>query len=378
MTHTITVIGGGNGAFAAAADLTIQGFKVALFDLPQFESTIADAAKLGGITLETLPSSGLAAGFAKIDTITTDIKKAVAHAELILVIVPSFAQEMVAQTCAPHLEDGQIILLTPGNFGGAIRFRQCLVNAGCTARVYVAEAETMMYACRKKDSTTIWVRGNKQCLPVAAFPAADTDHVLSRAAKIYPRFIKAANVLVTGLSNLNTILHLPVMLANISNADNKADVLIYHAGMTPGVGNIIDKMEEERIALKQVGLELRPMLDIIKGYYGYQGSAGNTIWEFMRTSPVFPTSKVPTSLNHRYLTEDIPFGAIPMMNLLSKAGLPNRTIGEVVDLLCIASGLDLYRNPRDLKSLGLDDLSMPELLEFVRSGRRAKSASGND
>lgn len=32
----VTVIGGGNGAFATAADLTIRGNQVTLFELPRF------------------------------------------------------------------------------------------------------------------------------------------------------------------------------------------------------------------------------------------------------------------------------------------------------------------------------------------------------
>jgi opine dehydrogenase len=368
MTISITVLGAGNGAFAAATDLAVRGFDVALFEMPQFESNISDIAKLGGINLETLPSSGVVSGFARLKTITTDIKKALASAEIVLVIVPSFAQEAMAKVCAPHLQDGQVILLTPGNFGASIAFRQCLQDTGCKRRVYVAESETMQYACRKKDSTTITLRGNKKTMSLASFPTVDTDHVLRVVQKIYPAFTKAANVLVTGLSNPNTILHLPVVLANISNIDNKADVLFYHEGMTPSVGHIIDKMEEERIGAAKIGIDVRPMLEIVRGYYTHQGAAGRSLWEFFRNNPIFPTSKLPDTLNHRYLTEDIPFGAIPMQNLLGKFGLPNQTIKMVVDLLCTASGVDLYKNARDLAKLGLEDISASELLEFANTG----------
>jgi hypothetical protein len=41
----------------------------------------------------------------------------------------------------------------------------------------------------------------------------------------------------------------------------------------------------------------------------------------------------------------------------------------VIDLLCLASGLDFNKDVRDLKKLGLDGLSAPELLEFVNFGR---------
>ena len=37
----VTIIGGGNGAFAAASDLTIRGNQVTLFELPQFAAGVS-------------------------------------------------------------------------------------------------------------------------------------------------------------------------------------------------------------------------------------------------------------------------------------------------------------------------------------------------
>lgn len=41
----VTVIGGGNGGFATAADLTIRGHQVTLFELPQFSSGLSEVIK---------------------------------------------------------------------------------------------------------------------------------------------------------------------------------------------------------------------------------------------------------------------------------------------------------------------------------------------
>ena len=48
----VTVIGGGNGGFATAADLTIRGHQVTLFELPQFSSGLSEVIKRGGIDME--------------------------------------------------------------------------------------------------------------------------------------------------------------------------------------------------------------------------------------------------------------------------------------------------------------------------------------
>lgn len=374
MDNSVTVIGGGNGASAAAADLSSRGFRVVWYELPEFESSIAEAMALKGFSVEAAPGSGLASGFVHIDTITTDIEKALAETQLAIVIVPSFAQDTVARTCAPYLRDDHIVVLMPGNFGGCIRFQQVLRQSGCYKNVSLAEAECMVYACRKKNATTVRVGGVKRDLGVAAFPATETDRVLSRFQKFYPTAVKAPDVLVTGLSNVNYILHLPVMLGNISLIENGTDALFYVSGMTPAVGRIIDAMEAERISLRKVGIDLRPLSDILKSYYGGQGATGDTIWEFCRNNPVYSRGKMPKSLNDRYLMEDAPYGLIPMLKLLERVGLPHKSISLVVDTLCLASGIDLYEQARDLEKLGLSTLSVQQLLELVKVGAKSAKA----
>jgi opine dehydrogenase len=371
MVKHITVIGGGNGGSAAAADLSLRGFKVAWYEVPEFESNIAEAVRRKGIDLEAAPACGLTSGFVEIDTITTDIEQALVNSELVIVIVPAFAQDGIAQLCAQHLRDEHIIVLMPGNFGGAIRFQQVLHECGCNKKFTLAETETLIYGCRKKTPDSISINGYKGELGLAAFPASDTDCVLATFRQLYPAARKLPNVLVAGLSNANFLLHLPVVLGNLSNIENGVDAPFYGHGMTPAIGRIIDAIEAERMTLQTVGIQLRPLLDILKGYYGHQGGAGNTIWEFCRNGSVYARNKMPKTLNHRYLLEDMPYGLIPMLKLLEQVGLPGTHTKSIVDTLCMASGVNLYDAARDLKKLRLDHLSATTLLEFVTVGGRS-------
>ena len=43
----ITIIGAGNGGFAAAADLTMRGHQVTLFEMPEFADSIREIQKTG-------------------------------------------------------------------------------------------------------------------------------------------------------------------------------------------------------------------------------------------------------------------------------------------------------------------------------------------
>ena len=66
----VTVIGGGNGAFATAADLTIRGNQVTLFELPRFAAGLSEVIEKGGIEMEAYANNGLTGGFAKLHKIT--------------------------------------------------------------------------------------------------------------------------------------------------------------------------------------------------------------------------------------------------------------------------------------------------------------------
>jgi len=300
---------------------------------------------------------------------TTDIEQAIKRADVIFVIVSAFHQEEIAKACAPFLHEQQMLILTPGNFGGSLHFADVLRKAGCTHLPRIGETECMMYACRKKDPTTIWVRGYKHHLGFAAFPATDTETMLHTVQSIYPTFIPRQHVLETGLSNPNPFVHAPLMLFNLSNIENNLDILMYHTAFTEAIGNIVTKLEEERLALNAInGLELLPMPEIVRGYYSYQGAQGETLCDLHRSNPIFSWTYLPKTLQHRYFTEDLPYGLVPLYSLAKHFGTPYSTIKAVIDLASVATDTNYYENARDLQRLGLEQYNAAQLVQYVLDG----------
>ena len=124
----IAVLGGGHGAYAAAADLSEQGHEVRLWrrDRAAFEPVRAT----GAITL--VDHRGARA--VPIACATPDIGKALRGAELIVVALPATAQEEIAQAMAPHLSGGQVVFLPPGSFGSYV-MADIARRAGSRARL---------------------------------------------------------------------------------------------------------------------------------------------------------------------------------------------------------------------------------------------------
>ena len=362
----ITVVGGGNGAFAVAADLALNGHEVSLLESPAFAEGIEKVRSIGGIELESLPSSGRANGFAKLADISTCPEKALADAELVFVVVPAYAQKYMAEFCAPHLNNKQTICLMPGNLHGSVEFMQTLRRCGNNAVEAVAEIECLIYTATRSESK-VSIRGFKQGLGMAVFPARCAD-AAEKVRSVYPTLKLRKNVLATGVSNPNVLLHVPMVLLNFTNVERGLDVLSFHAAFTPGVARLVEAMDTERMRLAERGLaDIVTTGEMVRSWYSGQGARGTTVYDIMSTNPLYAASKLPKKLDHRYFTEDVPYGIWPIAELLRLCGLPCDGFEAAAKLAGIACGNDFQREARTLSSLGFN-LDEKELIAYITEG----------
>ena len=367
----ITILGGGNGGFAAAADLTIRGHEVILCEHPDFAHILEPVRAKGGIDLETLPSNGLSDGFAKLYGITSDIEYALSNSEIVMVIAPSFALKAMAELCAPYVKDNQVFVLCPGNIGGSIIFKNSLKAAGCNKAIWIAEFECMMYACRKKDETSVWIRGYKRNLGCGIFPRTNSKPILERLQALYPNLIDRGNVLEVAMCNPNMVAHVPTMLFSASNIDQKEDRLFYVQCMSESVGRVMDQLNEERMQINQLpGFKIPSLRDVVYHWYHYQGADGKTMRDIQSSNPIFKWSKMPTDLNHRYITEDIPYGLIPMQKILEMFGFSARNMEALSIMACALTGKNFYAEAITPEVIGIAGMTASQLLQYLETGNK--------
>ena len=120
----IAVLGGGNGSFAAAGDLTMAGHEVRLW---RRDAQAVAAHREAGCRILVKDFKGRhdVAGAC----VTGDMAEAVRGAELILCPAPATAQADIAKALAPHLVDGQVVFLPPATFGSLL-FAKAARDAG--------------------------------------------------------------------------------------------------------------------------------------------------------------------------------------------------------------------------------------------------------
>jgi len=359
--NRVAIVGAGNGAHAMAAHLSIQGLPVRLYN--RFEEEILALRAQGGVAVE-----GMIAGFGPLELVATDPAPVISWADLIMVVVPAFAHRAVAEACAPHLRDDQVLILNPGRTGGALEFANALRDKGVTARVTVAEAQSLLYACRLVGPARARITGIKNEIHVAAFPAARTPTVIETVTPLLPQFVPVASVLETSFDNVGAVFHPGTMVLNANRIEEGKDFGFYR-DMTPSVTRLLEAIDRERLAVARAfGVKLESAGEWL--HRSYEGVAGETLLERIQSNRAYHDIKAPKSLNTRQILEDVPTGLVPLVSLGALAGVRTPACRAVTDVCCVLLDRDFWAEGRNARSLGLEGMSVDEIVTYVETGVR--------
>jgi opine dehydrogenase len=269
------------------------------------------------------------------------------------------------------------VILQPGSFGGALEFATVLREKQCTARVTVAETETSLYSCRIHGPGLVHIRTIKHEVPLAALPATQTARVLQVLVEPFEdRYKPATNVLETGLNNINPVYHCPPCITSFA-AIEKAQDWSFYEGVTPGVANFIELMDQERVALANtLGLEAISFREFMsRAYDARKDTLMETIHLAYSRGGASPFPKSPT---HRFITEDVPYGAVPWAALGQALGVKMPVTKMSVDLLSILCRTDFWAEGRNIDKLGLGGLSVEEIRNLVDGDWTAAGATSQE
>ena len=350
----IAVIGAGNGGQALAGYMAALGHEVRIAELNP--RTIADLQKTKRIQLTgCLQCSGSLA------LITNDSTLAASGADLIMVATTATAHSVLARQLAPVIADGQIIILNPGRTGGALEFHNTLTQCGVTKRYYLAEAQTLVYACRLIESGHVNIIGIKDKVLLCALPASDTAYVIEKIHSLFPCFTECKNVLVTSLENYGAVFHPSVVLFNAA-AIERGNSFYFYREMTPQIADFIEQLDAERVAVGAAyGLQLTSAKDWVSE--AYNGIAGDSLCERMQNNPAYHDILAPSQINCRQLTEDIPTGAVPLVALGKAAGLQMPIYSGIIQVVSALLKTDFQKLGRNLVNLGLEGLSTEQIIK---------------
>lgn len=359
----IAVLGGGNGAHAMAADMALRGFEVALAELPAFSRRVGKVLRTRTIEVTGVGRTGKA----RLALATTDVGEALAGAEVVNLVMPAMGQEPFLRAALPHLVPGQVVILWPGNSGSLLAYG--LLRRARKAGVVVAETNTLPYGCRLvgPGRVLIGIRGFQ--VHLAAMPATDTRKARRAAERMYPGMMKTlGNVLAVALSNPNPLVHPPGALLNLGRIEHAhGGFYLYKEGITEGVCRVVRGLcQEAKLLADRLGTTLISYPR--KAYFGY----GSIMCHYFDDVSRKRASGFhgPTSIEDRYVTEDVPFGLATFALLGAQVGVDMPLTRALVEVASQAAGRDFWKEARTPEDLGIARMSARQLRRYVQTGVR--------
>ena len=201
----IAIIGGGNGGYAAAADLTNNGHEIYFWQ----RSKISRDSLIKNKNI-ILMQDQKGKKRIKIHRICNTIITAIRNSEIIIILLPAFTQNYLAKKIKPHIQNNQIILLPPGSFGSWIFMKEIKNKT-----VSYAESGTLPYLTRKKNINTIAITTRASKLPTGIYSNEDHKKIIQKLKNIYPSIVYCGDILSGALMNAGPIIHPPLIILNV-------------------------------------------------------------------------------------------------------------------------------------------------------------------
>ena len=371
----IVVIGTGGGGLTIAAELGLAGRPAILADQPRFGAALEAVDAAGGIELTfrtSLTDTTSQARLAPVAATSTDLPAAVASAGLVIVCVPAFGHEPLAEMLAPAWRDGQTVLWV-GEPGGSFAAVWALRAIDRRVDVTFGDTNTLPYygalvsgpgkvgAIRKTGGTL-----------VAALPSDRIEAVASVATGVWPWVEPAESVWETLLLNFNAIDHVPAMLLNLGSIQQSdATFTLWGDGGTPGVVNVIEALDDEYLTMRRaLGIANEtPYEDYLVGQ-GLAPRRGADLHETLQSSllPTLAFRCGPHALEHRFVSEDVPYSLVLASSLGRELGVATPVIDSLIVVASVASGRDYAAEGKTLAGWGLDGAGAAGLRAAVEQG----------
>lgn len=354
---TIAVVGAGNGGLAAAADMTLKGHDVRLCNR---SAPVLDAVtQLGGILI----SGALGEQTIAVADATTDIARAIDGADVVMVVLPASAHGDIAQRLAGNVAHGVPVILNPGHMCGSLHFRRAMAEQGCRPPS-VVELGTLAYVCRSQSLGAVDIYLRAANVPAAVVPDGD-DAGRAIIESLYPG-VRIMHPIAAWLHDVNMVLHPPGMILGAAWIEaTGGNFGFYSEGVTPAVAAVMQQLDEERIAVGGAyGFELDDLAKTMAAL-GTADPGATDLRAAVAGGEANRSITAPDALDHRYITEDVPYGLVPLTALAAAAGVHTPVAAALIELATTIAGRDLHADGLNARRLGIDQLGAQEIQEVA-------------
>lgn len=358
----IAVLGGGNGSYAAATDLSDQGHEVQFW---RRDKAGVDSLKKRDNRLSLKDFQGERE--CVLALVTSDIGEAVNDARLIVCPAPANAQEDIATALAPHLVSGQVVFLPPGSLGSYL-MAKIVQQEGNQQKVAFAEAGTLPYLTRKHGEHLIALTTRATRLPTGVFPRRLATEAFSTIKEAYPSVEDAGDGLSGALMNAGPIIHPPLILMNAGPIEHFEHWDIHNEGTQPAIRRVTTALDAERMAVREKLGYMAPHFPLADHYDDQREEwmYGNLAHDKLIDSGDWREQLILTE--HRYMREDVQIGLALLVSIANWAGIPAPVATGLLALGSTICGEDFLETGRTLENLRLSVYTPEQILSLMQEG----------
>ena len=337
MDKKIAVISTGNGGQSMAGYFSYLGYNVALY--------ARDPERVDMFQSNHFTISGEVEAETDVALISSDMDEVVHNAYLIMVTTPAQYHPIVARAMAPHLVDGQIVVLNPGRTFGTLAFTKVLAERGSKADIILGETDTFAFTCRCPELGKPQIHKIKDSIRLAAHYKKHMERLYEVMREILGSVSMVENTLYTGFSNIGMVFHPMPILMNLTRVEAKENFRFYLDGISPLVAGLLEKMDVERVTVANAyGVAVPTASQWLAECYG---SRGDTLYEQIQDTDAYKTILAPTDIDTRYVFEDILTGCVPISCAGKAVGVKTEVLDTLIKWASILYGRDFHAEGRN-------------------------------
>ncbi|MCM3743530.1 NAD/NADP octopine/nopaline dehydrogenase family protein [Sporosarcina luteola] len=335
------VIGGGNTGQAIAGYLTLKEESVKLYT--------RDSSKAQRISTNGLEVKGVYSGKAMLEA-STSMDEVISDAEFIIISTTAMGHEPIISQIKPLLKNNQTIIFFPGYWGATeckrILGRDLIKNKNIT----VAETSAMPFVSIADNAGSVYINKIKHNVLISTL--CKENPIATSFMNRFPQLILGNSVFETSLNNSNAVIHPPITLFNAARIDASETFQFYTDGASPYSVNYVEKLDIERLQIaSQLKVDTQSILTVLNEFYETNYP---TLYEAL--PGLFPTGNAPTTLDYRYMTEDIPFGLVPISELGKILGVETPYTDSIISTASLLMDSDYRKDGINFNGLTKENL----------------------
>lgn len=293
------------------------------------------------------------------------------NSDAVIIALPAYGHKDVMDALAPHIRDGQHVIVSSHASLGAAYLAQVLAARGIHAPI--TAWGTTIVSGRRQDAE-VRVNTVRSRVDLCTVPDSETTEGMKLCQALFgDRFQPRDGLLAISLSNLNPQNHLGIALCNITRMERGED-WSQGRNVTPKVGRLLEQLDLERLAIaKALKLDVKTIFEHFHQSFHVPAASVSEMNQQMHARGYGGLG--PTTADSRYVTEDVPYGLQLTAVLGRLVGRPAELHEAGIRIFSAMYGRDFANENKLLQALDLTRFDLHDLQQAARTGLLQKTSN---